>query len=170
MSLSFRVFALAAAFSFFALGSIASGPAIAGMAMAETVAVGDLIIKNPWIRQAPPGAKVVGGYALITNNGTVADRLLGGTADFARHIEVHEMRMTDGIMKMRPLAEGLTISPGETVELRPGSFHLMFMGATSPKAGETVAVTLRFARAGNVTVNLPVAPIGASEAPHNHGN
>ncbi|MDA8870066.1 copper chaperone PCu(A)C [Rhizobiaceae bacterium] len=132
--------------------------------------VGELVIDAAWTRQTPPGAKVAGGYLTVTNNGTTADRLIGGSASFAERVEVHEMSVTDGVTRMAALADGLDIPAGETVALEPGSFHLMFTGLTSaPKAGETVPVTLTFANAGDVTVQLPVAAIGAPGATVMHG-
>jgi copper(I)-binding protein len=61
----------------------------------------------------------------ITNTGKVPDRLVGGTLDHARRFEVHEMTMVDNVMRMRPLSVGLEVRPGETVELKPGSYHIM---------------------------------------------
>jgi copper(I)-binding protein len=61
----------------------------------------------------------------VTNTGKVPDRLVGGTLDHARRFEVHETTMTDNVMRMRPLSAGLEIKPGETIELKPGSYHIM---------------------------------------------
>ncbi len=57
----------------------------------------------------------------ITNAGSMPDRLIGGTFPMAGRFEVHEMAVTDGVMRMRELAKGLEIKPGETVELKPGA-------------------------------------------------
>lgn len=128
-----------------------------------TTTVGDLVIGEAWTRQTPPGARVGGGYLSVTNNGTEADRLVGGSASFAERVEIHEMAVTDGVMRMRALKSGLEIAPGQTIELKPGGFHVMFMGMkTSPRQGDTVPVRLRFERAGDVEVMMPVAAIGAS--------
>lgn len=125
--------------------------------------VGDIAIEGAWTRQSPPGAKVGGGYARITNRGTEADTLVGGSVPFAGRLEVHEMSVADGVMTMRQLADGLTIGPGETVVLKPGGLHLMFQALTEPPVeGEIVPVTLRFERGGEVTVEMPVAAIGAT--------
>ncbi len=138
---------------------------------AGSAKIGEITIEQAWTRQAPPGAKVVGGYARITNSGKASDSLVGGSASFAERIEVHEMKVVDEVMRMAPLSNGLEVKPGETVELKPGSFHLMFMGATSPKAGDIVPVTLRFKNAGEVKVMFPVGPIGVKSAPaHKDGH
>ena len=130
---------------------------------AAPVEAGDLRIADAWTRQPPPGARAGGGYATITNTGAEADRLGGGSVPFAERFEVHEMSVQDGVMRMSELGDGLPIAPGETVVLRPGGFHLMFIGITDPPAaGDTVPVTLLFERAGEVTLDLPVAGIGAA--------
>jgi hypothetical protein len=88
----------------------------------------------------------------------------------AERVEVHEMSMTDGVMKMRPLPDGLTIKPGETVELKPGGFHMMFMDIKQPlKQGDTMKATLTFEKAGTVEVIFNVNSVGATSEPaHKH--
>jgi copper(I)-binding protein len=129
----------------------------------NTYRLGQLVIEAPWTRATPGGAQVGGGYVKITNKGAQADRLIGGTLPIAKSVEVHEMSMTDGIMKMRRLEAGLEIKPGQSVELKPGGHHIMFMGLSEGlKAGKTVKGTLAFEKAGSVEVEFRVAPIGAT--------
>lgn len=129
---------------------------------AGTARGGDLVIEAGWTREPPPGASVGAGYMAITNTGPRADTLIGGSVAFAERLELHEMAVVDGVMRMAPLADGLVVPPGETVTLRPGGDHVMFMGLTDPPvAGDAVEVTLRFAVAGDVEITLPVAPVGA---------
>jgi len=128
----------------------------------DTYKIGDLVVVSPWTRATPGGAKIAGGYLKVTNNGTSADRLIGAVTTSADRVEIHEMSMTDGVMKMRPLADGLTIKPGETVELKPGGFHMMFMDIKQPlKQGDTLKATLTFEKAGKVDVSFGVQAIGA---------
>jgi copper(I)-binding protein len=131
---------------------------------------GDLLITAPWTRQPPDGARVAGGYMRITNTGKVSDRLIGGSAPFAKRFEVHEMAMANGVMKMRELANGLEIKPGETVELKPGGYHVMFMDIEArPEAGKTVKTTLKFEKAGEITLDVPViAPSAGAGSAHKH--
>jgi copper(I)-binding protein len=132
-----------------------------GAAAAADYTLGALRIENPWTRATPKGASVAGGYVRIVNTGTAADRLIGGSAAFAARFEVHEMKMENGIMQMRPIAAGLEIKPGETVELRPGGYHVMFMDLKEPPlAGGRVKGTLVFEKAGTVEIEYSVAPIG----------
>jgi copper(I)-binding protein len=133
--------------------------------------VGDLVISSAWTRQTPPGAKVGGAYFTITNEGDSADRLIGGEAAFAKRVEIHEMSVTDGVMRMQPVEGGLEIKPGETVELKPGGYHVMFMGLSeNPKKGGNVNVTLRFEEAGETSFLIPVAGIGATSLEGHDGD
>ncbi|MET7246373.1 DUF1775 domain-containing protein [Methylobacterium sp. EM32] len=138
----------------------ASPAAAAGPA---SVKAGDLTIEAPWIRATPGGAKVAGGYLQVTNTGKEPDRLVAASIPLAGRGEVHQMAMDKGVAKMAPVEAGLVIKPGETVVLKPGGYHLMFMDLTGPvKAGEPIEGTLTFARAGTVAVRFAVGAIGAS--------
>jgi copper(I)-binding protein len=163
-----------------ALGLLA-GPAIASaqmqmdqsgqsaMAGSATFKLGDLTVTSPWTRATPGGAKIAGGYLKITNNGASVDRFVGARSDTADRVELHEMSMSDGVMKMRPLPNGLEIKPGETVELKSGGYHLMFMELKQPlKQGDMLKATLQFEKAGSLDVNFNVNALGASSgnAPH----
>jgi copper(I)-binding protein len=128
-----------------------------------TFKLGDLAVTSPWTRATPGGAKIAGGYLKITNNGASADRFVGAKSEPTDHVEIHEMSMTDGVMKMRPLPNGLEIKPGETVELKSGGYHLMFMDIKQPlKAGDTFKATLQFEKAGPLEVNFSVRALGAA--------
>ena len=131
-------------------------------AQAADVTVGALKISAPWARATPKGASVGGGYMKITNTGTAPDRLIGGSTDIAKSFEVHEMKMEGGVMKMRPVAGGLEIKPGETVTLDPSGYHVMFVGLKEQlKQGDHFKATLEFAKAGKVDVDFTVEGIGA---------
>jgi copper(I)-binding protein len=131
-------------------------------ARAEDVKAGDLVISQAWTRATPGGAKTGGGYLTIENKGSAPDKLVGASADAAGKVEVHEMTMNDGVMKMRPAEGGLAIDPGKTVKLAPGGYHLMMMDLKSPlKQGDKVPLTLQFEKAGKVAVTLDVQGVGA---------
>jgi len=129
---------------------------------ADDVKAGDLTISQAWARATPGGAKIGGGYLTIENKGSAPDSLVGASSDVAGKVEVHEMTMVNGVMKMRPVEKGLAIEPGKTVKLAPGGYHLMMMELKSPlKQGEKVPVTLEFEKAGKVSVSLDVEGVGA---------
>jgi copper(I)-binding protein len=139
-------------------------------ARAAEVKAGDLVISQAWSRATPGGAKIGGGYLTIENRGSAPDRLTGGSTEVAGKVQLHEMAMNDGVMKMRPLDKGLTIEPGKTVKLAPGGHHLMLVDLKHPlKQGEQVPITLEFEKAGKVNVTLDVQGIGA-QAPGDGGH
>jgi periplasmic copper chaperone A len=126
-------------------------------------------VDQPWSTATPGGASVAAGYMTIKNTGTEPDRLTGASTPVAGKVEVHEMTMENGVMRMRPLASGLEIKPGQTVELKPNSFHLMLENLKEPlKQGQPFKATLTFAKAGPVDVNFMVEPIGATSPPTHH--
>ena len=129
---------------------------------APAAKAGAIAIEAPWLRATPGGAKVAGGYVTLRNAGTEPDRLTAAAIPQAGRAEIHSMTTEGGVMKMAPVEGGLALAPGETVALKPGGYHLMFLDLKDGlKAGETVAGTLTFERAGTVPVTFTVAPIGA---------
>ena len=129
--------------------------------------VGSLKIGHPWVRATPKGAAVGGGYFKITNTGKELDRLVGGSAEAAGKFEIHEMSMEGGVMKMRPLPNGIVVKPGETVEFKPGGLHVMFVGLKTPFVeGQRVKGTLVFEKAGKVEVEYVVDKIAAQGSGH----
>lgn len=126
--------------------------------LADEFKIGDIEITHPWSRATPEGAKVAGGFLIISNNGSSPDRLVSVTGEIAGKAEVHEMAVdASGVMKMRPLADGLEIPAGGEVELKPGSFHIMFMKLEKgAKEGEKFKGTLTFEKAGTVDVDFAV--------------
>src|SRR6202048_2958276 len=157
------------ALKFLASAALAAGLFTAS-ARAEDIKAGDLVITQAWSRATPNGAKIAGGYLTIENKGSAPDRLVGGSGDIAGKVEVHEMAVDNGVMKMRPLEKGLAIEPGKTVKLAPGGYHLMMFDLKSPlKQGEKLPVPLEFEKAGKVQVSLDVAGIGAQAPANNAG-
>jgi periplasmic copper chaperone A len=135
---------------------------------AKDYRAGSLDISAPWSRATPKGASIGAGYLTIRNTGTTADRLVGGASDVASRFEVHEMSMENGVMKMRPIKDGIEIKPGATVELKPQGLHIMFLGLKKPLAqGDHVKATLEFEKAGKVEVDFDVTGMGG---PAGHGH
>jgi periplasmic copper chaperone A len=135
---------------------------VGSLARAEDVKAGDLVISQAWSRATPNGAKIGSGYFTIENKGTAADKLIGISGDISGKIELHEMSMNNGVMKMRAVDGGLAIDPGKTVKLAPGGYHLMIMDLKNPlKQGDKLPLTLSFEKAGKVAVTLDVQGVGA---------
>jgi copper(I)-binding protein len=131
-------------------------------ARAQEAKAGDLVISQAWSRATPGGAKVASGYLTIENRGSAPDRLLGGFADVATKVEVHEMATANGVMTMRLAEGGLPIPVGTTVKLAPSAFHLMLADLKRPlKQGDHLQITLNFEKAGKIAATFDVLGIGA---------
>lgn len=167
----FRFFTVSAAL---ALGLVLTAAPVLAPSLAHDYKVGTLKIDHPWARATPAGARVAGGFMKISNAGA-ADKLVSATATVAGRVEVHEMAVNDGVMTMRELAAGLPIPENGSVELKPGSFHVMFMDLKQPlKAGDKFKGTLTFEKAGTVEVEFAVEAMGSQGgmdhgAGHQHG-
>ncbi|WP_457586028.1 DUF1775 domain-containing protein [Ensifer canadensis] len=144
----------------------AAGDEHAGhMAGDGRVKLGDLEISGGAAKAMLPGAKVGGGFLTIKNGGGADDRLVAVESPVAGRVEIHEMAMENDVMKMRKLDDGVALPAGETVELKAGGLHLMFMQVSKPFAeGETVPVTLVFEKAGKVDFTLAVGTAGGGAA------
>ena len=150
------------------LASCNSAPEADAPAATEAAAqavTGAIAIVGPWSRETAKGQDAGGAFMTIANNGSETDRLVGGSTPVAGDVQVHTVSMDGGVMRMRQLGDGLEIPAGQSVTLRPGSFHIMLMQLKRPLAkGEAVPLTLHFEKAGDIDVELAVQPIGA-EAP-----
>jgi copper(I)-binding protein len=146
---------------------------LVGGASAHDYQAGDLLIAHPYATATAPTAKTAAGYLTITNEGSAPDTLLAVKADFPE-VSLHTVE-TDaaGVTRMLP-ADGIEIAPGATVELAPRTAHVMFMGLPAPfEAGEEVAATLVFEKAGEVAVDFTVEPragAGAAHGDHDMGD
>ncbi|GBD24586.1 hypothetical protein HRbin29_02268 [bacterium HR29] len=122
---------------------------------AATYTLGDIVIVGPAARANPNPVSSV--YMHIENRGSQADRLVGVACPLAGMAQIHEVVTEGGQSKMQEMAHGLEIPPGGHVELKPGGYHIMLMDLERPlQEGETIEVTLRFERAGEITIAVPV--------------
>lgn len=123
---------------------------------------GAVTVEQPWSRATPRGADMAVGYLTIRNTGDAPDRLVSASSDIAGRVGPHSMVMTNGIMQMRPLPDGIAIPPHGSVVLAPNGDHLMFEALKRPlRAEETFPATLIFEKAGAVPVTFMVESIGA---------
>lgn len=120
----------------------------------------------PFAYASAPGAQAGGAYVTLENKGP-ADRLVAARADVSERVEIHEHRMEDGVMKMREV-EGIDLPEGGAIEMKPGGYHVMFMGLKAPlEAGGTIPVTLVFESGAELSVEVPVIERGEKPA-HGH--
>jgi hypothetical protein len=127
-----------------------------------SVVLGDLEISGAFIRATLPRAPVGSAYLTIVNHGTSDDRLVSVTAPVGHEVQIHEMTVSDGVMTMRELSEGLPVPQGETVRLEPGGKHLMIMGLAGPlEKGQSLELTLHFESAGEVVIRFDILSMNA---------
>ncbi len=124
---------------------------------AHGATIGALVIDHPWSRETMASAMVAAGFMSITNNGQEDDRLTEATAEISGMVQLHEMKLENGVMKMSEVLDGIVIPAGQTVELKPKSLHLMFMHIKAhPKQGGMFKGTLTFEKAGTVEIEFAV--------------
>lgn len=132
----------------------------------------DLTIENYWVKSSE--MSVEGGmtavFGKLTNNTDKDITLVGGSSAAANLVEIHEMAMIDGEMKMQMIEGGLVIPAGQSVVLEPGGNHIMLMDLTSAiEAGSEISVTLDLEGAEDITLEGVVAKPseGGDEEYHN---
>jgi copper(I)-binding protein len=146
---------------------------LAAPAFAHDFSKGSLHIEHPWSRATPKGASVGAGYLVVENRGSTADRFLSVkvSPEIAGRTEIHEMAVTDGVMRMRPLAKGVELAPGKTAKFEPGGLHVMFMNLKRPlEKGERIKATLVFEKAGEIEVEFAVEAMGGSGGKGHQGH
>jgi hypothetical protein len=134
---------------------------------------GDLQLKDVWARAAKAGEMAQGemqmedshagmgansaAYMVIANSGKEPDRLISAKADVSKAVEIHETVMEGDVMRMQPVQGGIEVPAGGQVELKPGGYHVMFIGLTRDlNGGDKFPLTLQFEKGGEVTVEAEV--------------
>lgn len=136
--------------------------AVAGFAFSALPAfAADLEVENAFLRASPMMADVGAGFMVIKNKGKEDDRLVSAAADISKTVELHTHVRDGDVMKMRRV-DAINVPAGGEALLQPGGDHVMFIGLHKPLVkGETVKVTLTFAKGGTVVVDAPVVEMGA---------
>ena len=140
------------------------------LAHAHSFKLGEIDIGHPYARVTAVGQPTGGGYLKLDNKGR-DDKLLSARAAVSVSVELHSMSMDGDVMRMRQV-DAIALPAGKSVELKPGGFHIMFVGLKAPlRAGDKFPMTLKFERAGEVEVIVNVeAPkaAGNGAAEHKH--
>jgi periplasmic copper chaperone A len=115
-------------------------PLLLAATLAAPALAADVKVENAWVRATAPGQKVAGGFMDLTADADMT--LVGGGSPVSKSLELHVMKMENGVMEMRPLRE-IPLPRGKTVSLAPGGPHLMFIGLKGQiKPGQKVPLTL----------------------------
>lgn len=138
---------------------------LAGASQAQTT------VADAWVRGTVAQQQGTGAFMRITS--AQGGRLVGVSTPVAGVAEIHEMKMEAGVMKMAAVP-ALALPAGQAVELKPGGYHLMFMGLKQPlKAGDTVPVTLtvegKDGKKETLALQLEVRALGMAPAASGHG-
>lgn len=124
-----------------------------------------VVVTDAWARETATDATAGGAFMTITNGTAKDDILVSATAKFAGKVEMHESKMDNDVMVMRPLTDGIPLKAGAVTRLAPGGLHVMFLDLKGPlRAGKEVEVTLNFKEAGAQTVKLPVKSMAEADA------
>ena len=133
-------------------------------AHAHSFKLGNIDIGHPYARVTVAGQPIGGGFLKLNNRGG-DDKLLSATAAVSASVEMHTMNMDGDVMRMRQV-DAIPLPAGKTVELKPGGYHLMFVGLKAPlKAGEKFPLKLKFEKAGEIEVIVNVEASGAAAGP-----
>jgi periplasmic copper chaperone A len=130
-------------------------------ASAWALAASGIQVLQPKAFATAPGAPTALVLLSLHNTGGSADTLLGARTPLAGKVEIHSMDMTGSVMSMRPMAS-VPVPVGSLVEFRSGGKHLMLVGLARPlEPGMVIPLTLKFQKAGEIKVNVPVLPMTA---------
>ena len=121
-------------------------------------AFAEIAVQDAYARSASPTAKTGAAFMMIQNSGDTADRLIGVSSEAAARVELHTHEEdANGIMRMIHVEEGFELPAGGMIAMQRGGKHVMLMGLTDAlEQGETIAITLTFEAAGDLTVDVPV--------------
>ncbi len=129
-------------------------------AVAEDTRIGPMVVESAWARASAGRAANGAAYMTLRNTGASEDRLVAVSAEVARRAELHTHLMDNNVMKMRPVKD-VAIAAGGSVTFQPGGHHVMLMGLEKRLVkGESLSLTLTFAKAGAVTVSVPIGGVG----------
>jgi copper(I)-binding protein len=118
-----------------------------------------LTIEDAYVRATPPHTQNSAAFMLIKNNSDASLELVSASSDIAERVELHSHIMNDGMMQMRQV-KSITIDANDSAELRPGSFHVMFLGLKSPLAeGDSVKLKLYFDNGEEIVIDAPIKKI-----------
>jgi copper(I)-binding protein len=136
----------------------------------------EVSVKDAWIRGTVQGQSATGAFMELTGKSNA--RLVGASSPVAKVVEVHNMKVENGVMKMFPV-EGIDLPAGKPVKLAPGGYHVMLMDLQKPlNAGDKVPMKLTFELANKkreaVDLQVDVRDIRGMAKPevkgHHHGH
>ena len=77
-------------------------------AFAQGTSNTSITVEQPWSRATPKGAKTGAVYMTLDNKSGTADRLTGASSNVADKLQIHEMKVENGVMQMREVPDDFT--------------------------------------------------------------
>lgn len=137
------------------------------LSISSTLA-GEIMIEKAYVRFMSPTAQTSAAFMKITNHNNTSISLVKAKSDVAKTVEIHNHVMEKGIMKMKEVPE-IVISAHKTIELRPGSFHIMLIDLHKPLVKNSkVKMDLEFSDKTKKSVELLVTDDELEEEEHHH--
>ncbi len=143
---------------------VAITPAVSG---AQPSAVEpSLKISGAWAKTTVPGGSVSAVYMHIQSARPL--RLLKAESPLTNTVEIHNMKMIDGVMEMKAV-EAIDIPANKRVELKPGGYHVMLFKVAKPiSKGDAVSLKLTFESADKKTFVVDVEAKGQEKDSQSH--
>ena len=139
--------------------------------LVSSAAAAGIQVQDGWARATVEGMKMGGAFMKIKNDEAKPDVLIGGSSPVAERVEIHSHVNDNGVMRMREAKGGVPLEANAVTELKPGGYHVMFMGLKKQlKEGDKIPVTLKFKKAKPQTVNLEVKTAPMPAMNHDHGH
>ncbi len=132
--------------------------AVAALTLTGAAQAGDIMVTDPYARSATATSVTGAAFMTLTNRGDQDDTLIAAESEIAERVELHTHIENDqGVMQMREVEGGFAVPAGGEHVLKRGGDHVMFMGLRAPLTdGDTIPLTLRFEKAGDIVIEVPV--------------
>lgn len=132
--------------------------ALAAVSFAFPAMAGEMMIKDGYARAAGKMANAGAAFIVIENMTGEDDRLVSAGSQASKRVELHTHKEdANGVMRMLHVEEGFPVKAGDSIVMKRGGEHVMFMGLNAPmEQGQMIPVTLEFEKAGKIVVVVPV--------------
>ena len=145
---------------------------LSSQSFSETITIKGLVLSDFWIKKVIANNNITAGYIKIENKNEKNERLISVESDFSKRTELHYMNIKNDIMIMKHLEDGVLIKSKSQINLKPGSFHIMFIDLTkSFNKTSNQKVKFNFENAGSIIINMPIinkAKISKDKKKHHH--
>ena len=130
---------------------------LSSQSFSETITFKGLVLSDFWIKKVIANNNITAGYIKIENKNEKNERLISVESNFSKRTELHYMNIKNDIMIMKHLEDGVLIKSKSKINLKPRSFHIMFIDLTkSFNKTSNKKVKFNFENAGSIIINMPI--------------